>query len=162
MTDRAIPFTLSIKSSILTRLERVLSVAASQGRLHGDPNKTNRLATELLIQAMTTLEQEYAAQGLLHLPFPAPQAPQAGLPIAPATYAAALPLPTPSGAPLSAANDPAYRAQLRAAHDASAARLTGAAHTPVSLAELEAQYRNQGTLPQKLEAPSDIDWERVP
>jgi hypothetical protein len=158
MTDRAVPFTLSIKMSQIARLERVLNLAASQGRLQSGPNRTNKLAAELLLQALATLEQEYAAQGLL------PEATLGGLPslpIAPTAYALPLPVQAPQSAP-SAASDPAYRAQVRAAHDARTARLSGGAFTPPTLAELEAAYRAQGAESKPLEAPAGIDWDRAP
>lgn len=157
MTDRAVPFTLSIKMSLISRMERVLNVAAMQGRLHSGTGRTNKLAVELLLQAVATLEQEYASQGLL------PDATLGGLPslpVAPTTYALPLTAQAPQNAP-SAASDPAYRAQVRAAHDAQTARLSGGAFTPPTLAELEAAYRAQGAESKPLEAPAGIDWDRA-
>ena len=161
MSDRAVPFTLSLKVSQITRLERVLQVAAMQGRLQSDASRVNKLACELLMQALATLEQEYIAQGILTGPT---QGPLPALPIAPTTYAAILPPGNAPQALLSPANDPAYRAQIRAAHDARTAQLTGggALHAGPSLAELEAAYRAQGAAPAPLVAPDDLDGDRAP
>lgn len=158
MSDRAVPFTLSIKMSQIARMERVLNLAASQGRLQSGPNRTNKLAVELLLQAIATLEQEYVAQGLI------PEAALGALPslpIAPTTYALPLTPQAPQNAP-SAASDPAYRAQVRAAHDARSAQLVGGHYPATSLAELEAAYRAQGAESKPLDPPAGIDWDRAP
>ena len=163
MTDRAVPFTLSIKVSQISRLERVLKVAAMQGRLHSGADRVNKLASELLFQAISTLEQEYIAQGLLPAHAGAPPAPPAPLTLAPAAYA-------PPVAPVglqNPASDPSYRAQLRAAHDARSAHLAGAVLPSVTLTDLEASYRAAlapagGAGNGLLEAPEGVDWDRAP
>lgn len=63
--DRAIPFSISIPLSKLERLEQVLKLAVSQGRLTGDPNRPNKLAAEALIWLTAQWEAEFRAQGLL-------------------------------------------------------------------------------------------------
>jgi hypothetical protein len=63
--DRAIPFSLSIPYTKLVRLERVLKLAAHQGRLTSDPNRPNKLAAEALMVLCAQWEAEFRAQGLL-------------------------------------------------------------------------------------------------
>jgi hypothetical protein len=155
MTDRAVPFTLSIKVSQLARIERVLTAACAQGRLKGDPHRPNKLAAELLLQAVADLETLCDPQGLLAAPA-APAPPAFHPPPHPDPF---LPLPSP-------ASDPAYRAQIRAAHDARAARLAGAPLPAATLPELEAAYR-AAMAPDSLSSaplpvPEGIDWDRTP
>lgn len=98
--DRAIPFSLSIPLSHLERLERVLGIAAQQGRLTGDAHRPNKLAAEALMQLAVQWEAEFRAQGLL-----AP---------APSAQPALSPTPAPINAGRLAA-DPVAREQARRA-----------------------------------------------
>lgn len=154
MTDRSVPFTLSVKLSFLTRLERVLDLAHAQGMLHGPRGKTNKLAFELLERSVANLESDFLALGLV--------------------------TPTPSALPTAArvATDPATRAAVRAAHDARTAHMAnvaGAAPVVSPLqATLEAGYRaalhaaspfvseldapEPGSLPE----PPGVDWDQTP
>jgi hypothetical protein len=157
MSDRAVPFTLSVKLSFLARMERVLDLAQAQGIFRSPRGRTNKLALELLERALSDLESDFIATGLM----------------LPATTPATPALPTAS----LAATDPTTRAAIRAAHDArsaSLAQLGGGTHQAPAQPALEAGYRStqaqaspflseldQAT-PTPLPAPDGIDWDSTP
>jgi hypothetical protein len=98
--DRAIPFSISLSLSKLERLERVLKLAAHQGRLTGDTARPNKLAAEALMILCAQWEADFRAQGLL----PHEE------PIATGALPASMPVDSAR-----LATDPAARARARAA-----------------------------------------------